>query len=166
MLLFCTVNEKKRQITQKRLGESRTYGWLQRASELMDRYYVDAALGFAIPGGIGDAIAALISVVYVAFTAIKIRSFALTLAIINNTLRDILLGMIPFYVGDIIDVFHRSNQQNMSLIKGFVEGDEEIIKTVNRKAAYSVVIFICLCILIYFMIKIVIWAGQFVISLF
>lgn len=160
------MNEKKRQITQKRLGESRTYGWLQRASELMDRYYVDAALGFAIPGGIGDAIAALISVVYVAFTAIKIRSFALTLAIINNTLRDILLGMIPFYVGDIIDVFHRSNQQNMSLIKGFVEGDEEIIKTVNRKAAYSVVIFICLCILIYFMIKIVIWAGQFVISLF
>ena len=160
------MNEKKRQITQKRLGESRTYGWLQRASELMDRYYVDAALGFAIPGGIGDAIAALISVVYVAFTAIKIRSFALTLAIINNTLRDILLGMIPFYVGDIIDVFHRSNQQNMSLIKGFVEGDEEIIKTVNRKAAYSVVIFICLCILIYFMIKIVIWAGQYVISLF
>ena len=160
------MNEKKRQITQKRLGESRTYGWLQRASELMDRYYVDAALGFAIPGGIGDAIAALISVVYVAFTAIKIRSFALTLAIINNTLRDILLGMIPFYVGDIIDVFHRSNQQNMALIKGFVEGDEEIIKTVNRKAAYSVVIFICLCILIYFMIKIVIWAGQFVISLF
>ena len=166
MLLFCTVNEKKRQITQKRLGESRTYGWLQRASELMDRYYVDAALGFAIPGGIGDAIAALISVVYVAFTAIKIRSFALTLAIINNTLRDILLGMIPFYVGDIIDVFHRSNQQNMALIKGFVEGDEEIIKTVNRKAAYSVVIFICLCILIYIMVKIVIWAGQYVISLF
>lgn len=160
------MNEKKRQITQKRLGESRTYGWLQRASELMDRYYVDAALGFAIPGGIGDAIAALISVVYVAFTAIKIRSFALTLAIINNTLRDILLGMIPFYVGDIIDVFHRSNQQNMALIKGFVEGDEEIIKTVNRKAAYSVVIFICLCILIYIMVKIVIWAGQFVISLF
>ncbi len=160
------MNEKKRQITQKRLGESRTYGWLQRASELMDRYYVDAALGFAIPGGIGDAIAALISVVYVAFTAIKIRSFALTLAIINNTLRDILLGMIPFYVGDIIDVFHRSNQQNMALIKGFVEGDEEIIKTVNRKAAYSVVIFICLCILIYIMVKIVIWAGQYVISLF
>ncbi|MBR7017458.1 MAG: DUF4112 domain-containing protein [Prevotella sp.] len=160
------MKEKKRKGLQRKLGESRTYGWLQKASDLMDRYYVDAALGFAIPGGIGDAIAALISVVYIVFTAFKIRSFALTLAIINNTLRDILLGMIPFYVGDIIDVFHRSNQQNMSLIKGFVEGDEEIIKTVNRKAAYSVVIFICLCILIYFMIKIVIWAGQFVISLF
>lgn len=132
----------------------------------MDRYYVDAALGFAIPGGIGDAIAALISLVYVAFTAVKIRSFPLTLAIINNTLRDILLGMIPFYVGDIIDVFHRSNQQNMSLIRGFVEGDEETIKTVNRKAVYSIILFICLCILIYFMVKVVIWAGQFLFSFF
>ena len=132
----------------------------------MDRYYVDAALGFAIPGGIGDAIAALISLVYVVFTAVKIRSFPLTLAIINNTLRDVLLGMIPFYVGDIIDVFHRSNQQNMSLIRGFVEGDEETIKTVNRKAAYSIILFVCLCILIYFMVKVVIWAGQFLFSLF
>ena len=132
----------------------------------MDRYYVDAALGFAIPGGIGDTIAALISLVYVAFTAVKIRSFPLTLAIINNTLRDVLLGMIPFYVGDIIDVFHRSNQQNMSLIRGFVEGDEETIKTVNRKAAYSIILFVSLCILIYFMVKVVIWAGQFLFSLF
>ena len=132
----------------------------------MDRYYVDAALGFAIPGGIGDAIAALISLVYVAFTAVKIRSFPLTLAIINNTLRDVLLGMIPFYVADIIDVFHRSNQQNMSLIRGFVEGDEETIKTVNRKAAYSIILFVCLCILLYLMVKLVIWAGQFLLSLF
>ena len=160
------MNEEKRQITRRRLENGRTYGWLQRASEIMDRYYVDAALGFAIPGGIGDAIAALISLVYVAFTAVKIRSFPLTLAIINNTLRDVLLGMIPFYVGDIIDVFHRSNQQNMSLIRGFVEGDEETIKTVNRKAAYSIILFVCLCILIYFMVKVVIWAGQFLISLF
>ena len=132
----------------------------------MDRYYVDAALGFAIPGGIGDAIAALISLVYVVFTAVKIRSFPLTLAIINNTLRDVLLGMIPFYVGDIIDVFHRSNQQNMNLIRGFVEGDEETIRTVNRKATYSIILFVCLCILLYFMVKVVIWAGQYVLSLF
>ena len=132
----------------------------------MDRYYVDAALGFAIPGGIGDAIAALISVVYIAFTAVKIRSFPLTLAVINNTLRDVLLGMIPFYVGDIIDVFHRSNQQNMNLIRGFVEGDEETIRTVNRKATYSIILFACLCILLYFMVKVVIWAGQYVLSLF
>lgn len=160
------MNEQKRQITRQRLENSRTYGWLQRVSEIMDRYYVDAALGFAIPGGIGDAIAALISVVYIVFTAVKVRSFPLTLAVINNTLRDVLLGMIPFYVGDIIDVFHRSNQQNMNLIRGFVEGDEETIRTVNRKAIYSIILFVCLCILLYFMVKVVIWAGQYVLSLF
>lgn len=142
------------------------YGWLQRASDVMDRYFLDAALGFAIPGGIGDALAALISIVYIGFSAFKIRSFPLTLAIINNTLRDVLLGMIPFYVGDIIDVFHRSNQQNMQLIRGFVEGEPETINAVNRKAAYSIVLFISLCIMVYFMVKLVIWAGQQVFSLF
>ena len=160
------MNEEKRRIIQERLEHSRMYGWLQRASDVMDRYYLDAALGFAIPGGIGDALAALISIVYIGFSAFKIRSFPLTLAIINNTLRDVLLGMIPFYVGDIIDVFHRSNQQNMQLIRGFVEGEPETINAVNRKAAYSIVLFISLCIMIYFMVKLVIWAGQQVLSLF
>ena len=160
------MNEEKRRIIQERLEHSRMYGWLQRASDVMDRYFLDAALGFAIPGGIGDALAALISIVYRGFSAFKIRSFPLTLAIINNTLRDVLLGMIPFYVGDIIDVFHRSNQQNMQLIRGFVEGEPETINAVNRKAAYSIVLFISLCIMIYFMVKLVIWAGQQVFSLF
>ena len=160
------MNEEKRRIIQERLEHSRMYGWLQRASDVMDRYFLDAALGFAIPCGIGDALAALISIVYIGFSAFKIRSFPLTLAIINNTLRDVLLGMIPFYVGDIIDVFHRSNQQNMQLIRGFVEGEPETINAVNRKAAYSIVLFISLCIMIYFMVKLVIWAGQQVFSLF
>ncbi|MBR1401097.1 MAG: DUF4112 domain-containing protein [Prevotella sp.] len=160
------MNEDKRRKTKERLEQSRMYGWLQRASDVMDRYYLDAALGFAIPGGIGDALAALISLVYVGFTAFKIRSFPLTLAVINNTLRDVLLGMIPFYVGDIIDVFHRSNQQNMQLIRGFVEGEPETINAVNRKATYSIVLFVSLCIMIYFMVKLVIWAGQQIFSLF
>ena len=158
------MNVEKRRKTKERLEKSNTYTWLLKASDLMDRYYVDAALGFAIPGGIGDALAALISVVYVGFSAFKIRSFPLTLAIINNSLRDVLLGMIPFYLGDIIDIFHRSNQQNMHLIRGFVEGDQQTIKAVNRKATYSIILFVCLCIMIYFMVKLVIWAGQLIIS--
>ncbi len=151
---------------QNRLGTSRSYKWLQQLADLMDRYYLDAALGFAIPAGIGDAISAVISLVYVGFCAIKVRSFPLTLAVLNNTLRDVLLGMIPFYVGDIIDVFHKSNQQNMGLIKGFVEGDETTIRTVNRKATWSVVIFFCLCFLIFLMVRLIIWLGEQVFSLF
>lgn len=137
--------------------KGKSYKWLQKISDIMDRYYLDAALGFAIPGGIGDAIAAVFSIGYVLFSAIGVRSFPLTLAIMNNTLRDVVLGMIPFYLGDIFDIFHRSNRQNMALIRGFVEGDQAIIHAVNRKAGISIVIFILLCVLLYFMIRLVIW---------
>ena len=45
-----------------------------------------------------------------------------------------LMGMIPFFVGDIIDFFHRANIQNMQMIQGFVDGEETIIKQVNQRA--------------------------------
>jgi len=160
------MNEQKRIETRQRLEKGKSYKWLQKISDIMDRYYLDAALGFAIPGGIGDAIAAVFSIGYVLFSAIGVRSFPLTLAIMNNTLRDVVLGMIPFYLGDIFDIFHRSNRQNMALIRGFVEGDQAIIHAVNRKAGISIVIFILLCVLLYFMIRLVIWAAQYMFSLF
>ena len=163
---FASVNEKRREITRERLNQSRSYTWLQKMADLMDRYYLDAALGFAIPGGIGDAITAIVSLAFVGFSVFGVRSVSLSLAVMNNVLRDLLLGLITFYVGDVIDVFHKSNQQNMSLIKGFVDGDEAIIKTVNKKAAWSVVIFICLCVLIYLMFRLLFWLGEQVISIF
>ena len=152
--------------TRQRLENGKSYRLLQKIADIMDRYYLDATLGFAIPGGVGDAIAAVFSIGYVLFSAIGVRSFPLTLAIINNTLRDVLLGMIPFYIGDIFDIFHRSNRQNMALIRGFVEGDQEIIHTVNRKAGISLLVFALLCALLYAMIRIVVWAAQYMISLF
>ena len=160
------MDEQKRIETRQRLEKGKSYKWLQKISAIMDRYYLDAALGFAIPGGIGDAIAAVFSIGYVLFSAIGVRSFPLTLAIMNNTLRDVVLGMIPFYLGDIFDIFHRSNRQNMALIRGFVEGDQAIIHAVNRKAGISILVFILLCVLLYFMIRLVIWAAQYMFSLF
>ena len=160
------MEEEKRLATRQRLENGKSYKWLQKIADIMDRYYLDAALGFAIPGGIGDAIAAVFSIGYILFSAIGVRSFPLTLSIMNNTLRDVVLGMIPFYVGDIFDIFYRSNKQNMALIRGFVEGDEEVIRTVNRKAGYSVAIFIILCILLFLMIRVVIWAAKYMFSLF
>ncbi len=160
------MDEQKRIETRQRLEKGKSYKWLQKISDIMDRYYLDAALGFAIPGGIGDAIAAVFSIGYVLFSAIGVRSFPFTLAIMNNTLRDVVLGMVPFYIGDIFDIFHRSNRQNMALIRGFVEGDQAIIHAVNRKAGISIVIFILLCVLLYFMIRLVIWAAQYMFSLF
>ena len=131
------MDEQKRIETRQRLENGKSYKWLQKIADIMDRYYLDAALGFAIPGGIGDAIA-----------------------------RDVVLGMVPFYIGDIFDIFHRSNRQNMALIRGFVEGDQEIIHTVNKKAGVSVVIFVLLCALLFLMIRLVIWAAQYMFSLF
>lgn len=160
------MNEKKREIVRERLSKSRSYEWLQKIADVMDRYYLDAALGFAIPGGIGDTITAFLSLAFVVFSAFGVRSISLTLAVMNNVLRDLLLGLIPFWVGDVIDIFHKSNLHNMSLIKGFVEGDETVIKTVNRKAAWSVVIFVCLCILIYLMFRLLYWLGEQVVSIF
>ena len=61
---------------------------------------------------------------------------------------EIRVGMIPFFVGDIIDFFHRANIQNMQMIQGFVDGDETIIKQVNKKAWQSAIVLIVLLLLI------------------
>lgn len=155
-----------RQRAAEKLRSSKLYALLRRTTEYMDRYYLDAAVGFAIPGGIGDAISGAFSLLYVYFAAFVVRSVPLALAVLNNIMRDVIMGMIPFYVGDVIDIFHKSNKKNMALIDGFVDGDEQIVSTVKRKAAWSAAIFVLLCILLYAMILLVIWAGQQVISLF
>ena len=119
--------------------QSRLYRAMQNVSKFADRYYLDAAVGF-IPGGVGDALGALFSLVYAYFAAFRLRSAPLTLAVLNNALRDFLLGMIPFYVGDVVDFFHRANTQNMALVDGFINGDEQTIRRVNRKAAQAAVV--------------------------
>ena len=62
--------------------------------------------------------------------------------------------MIPFFIGDVIDVFHRANTKNMAMIHGFVDGNEIVIKEVNRKAIQSTVVLIILLLLI----ALLIWA--------
>ena len=89
----------------------------------------------------------------------------MTLAVLNNALRDVLLGMIPFFVGDIIDIFHRANTKNMAMIQGFVDGDETIIKEVNQKAWQSAIVFIVLLLLIALMIWALISFGSYLYSL-
>jgi len=129
----------------------------------MDRYYLDALIG-VIPGW-GDAIALLSVVPFVYFSLRVIRSIPLTLAILNNALRDVLIGMIPFFVGDIIDFFHRANIQNMEMIQGFVDGDETIIKQVNQRAWQSAIVLFVLLLLIALTIWLLISFGSYLYSL-
>ena len=155
--------EEKRQLQRQRLMDNRAYQTMQGLTRYMDRYYLDALVG-VIPGW-GDAIALLSALPFVYFSARVIKSVPLTLAVVNNALRDVLMGMIPFFVGDIIDIFHRSNIQNMQMVQGFVDGDEAIIRKVNQRALQSAVVLALLLLLIALMIWALVSFGSYLYSL-
>lgn len=155
--------DEKRQLQRKRLMENKAYQTMEGLTRYMDRYYLDALIG-VIPGW-GDAIALLSAVPFVYFSARVIKSVPLTLAILNNALRDVLMGLVPFFVGDIIDIFHRANIQNMQMVQGFVDGDEVMIKQVNQRAWQSAIALVVLLLLIVLMIWALISFGSYLYSL-
>ena len=155
--------DEKRLLQRKRLMDNKVYQTMNDITRYMDRYYLDALIG-VIPGW-GDMITLFCVVPFIYFSTHVIKSIPLTLAIINNALRDILLGMIPFFIGDVIDVFHRANTKNMAMIQGFVDGNETVIKEVNRKALQSAVVLIILLILIALMIWALVSFGSYLYSL-
>ncbi len=155
--------DEKRLLQRKRLMDNKIYQTMNDITRYMDRYYLDAIIGI-IPGW-GDVITLFCVVPFIYFSTRVIKSIPLTLAIINNALRDVLLGMVPFFIGDIIDVFHRANTKNMAMIQGFVDGNELVIKEVNRKAIQSAVILIILLLLIALMIWALVSFGSYLYSL-
>ena len=99
-----------------------------------------------------------------------VKSIPLTLAVIYNILMDLLIGAIPFYIGDVLDVFKRSYVDNLKLITGYIEDDKEIINMVNKKAFWTAVFIVVLCWLIYLVISWAIslstWVYDWIASLF
>lgn len=158
------MNNEKRQLRRKQLMSNKAYQAMDGLTRYMDRYYLDALIG-VIPGW-GDTIALLSALPFVYFSLRVIKSVPLTLAILNNTFRDVLLGMIPFFVGDIIDIFHRANTKNMAMVQGFVDGDEAIIKEVNQRAWQSAIVLLLLLLLIVLMIWMLISFGSYLYSMF
>lgn len=147
-----------------RIEESKVYKATKVITKVMDRWRLDAIIGLIpIPGGFMDIFTQFLIVPFIYISASKVRSVPLTLAIIYNALRDIAIGMIPFWIGDILDFFNRSYMQNMRLIVGFVEDDKDIIDEVNRTAVKSAVLIVVLCViivlLIILLIKIAKWIG-------
>lgn len=132
---------------------------MQRLTAYLDKYYLDAIAGF-VPGGVGDVVGALFGLVHVYFSLFFLRSLPLTFAILNNSLRDVFMGMIPFYVGDVIDFFHKANRKNMELIDGFINEDQEIIHTVNRKAWQFGLSVLVLVLLIFAMLALLVWLAE------
>ena len=132
-----------KEIRKKALQNSKLYHHIKKVTQLADGYYLDFVIGL-IPGGFGDILGGLFSLSHVYFGLFKLRSIPLTLALLNNMLRDIFLGMLPFYVGDAIDFFYKSNKKNMALIEGFVNDDKQIIQQVNKKAIQAAIVFFLL----------------------
>lgn len=157
------MNDEIRLQRRARLMDNQVYQSMQSFTRYMDRFYLDAVIGL-IPGW-GDAVALLCVVPFVYFSMCIIKSIPLTLAVLNNALRDVLLGMIPFFIGDVIDIFHRANMKNMAMIQGFIDGDEAIIKQVNRRALQSAIVLVVLLLLIALMIWALISFGSYLYSL-
>ena len=153
----------------KDLVEIKSSQLAERITRLMDKYYLDAVLGFLLEG-FGDLFTQLLTLPYIYVSAVKIRSVPLTLAVIYNALCDIAMGLIPFYIGDVIDVFNKSFVRNFKLIVGFVEGDKKVISEINRKAVRMAVLIVMLCVIIYFLvlltIKVMTWFWHVIAGLF
>lgn len=144
---------------RERLKSSRTYQWMRSVARYMDQYYLDGIAGL-VPGGLGDTTMGLFALVHLYFSLFKLHSIPLTLAIANNVLRDILMGMLPFFVGDIIDFLNKAHMKNMALIDGFINDDKAVVHEVNRKALWSVVILVVLIAAIVGMAYALIWLTK------
>lgn len=129
----------------------------------MDKRFLDPILGFFLPG-FGDAITSFFVTPFIYVSAVKIRSLSLTLAVIYNVLVDVLVGLVPFYIGAVCDIFNKAYVKNARLIDGFVEDDKVIIEEVNQKATWMGIMIAIVCFLIYLMLllamKVTEWIGS------
>ena len=147
------------------LMSTTSYRIMDKTAKYMDKYFLDPIIGL-IPGGVGDVLSSFLAIPFIYFALVQVKSISLTLAVICNVLKDALLGSIPFFIGDIIDVFNRSYVANLRLITGYVNDDKKVIHEVNRKATWSAIFIVILCVLIYFIVKWAIELGNWIVSLF
>lgn len=161
--------EERRKAAKERkrmqIEESASYRATQNIAKYMDKWHLDAFIGF-IPGGIWDFLTQILIFPYIYVSAVQIRSVPLTLAIIYNALRDIAIGLIPFWIGNIFDFFNRSYLQNIRLIVGFVEDDKEIIDEVNRKAVRTAILIFVFCVIIVLLLVLIMKIANWITGLF
>ena len=72
-------------------------------------------------------------------------------------LTDVVLGMLPFGVGAVLDFVNRSFIQNCRMITRYVENDRKTVAAVRRKAVWMALAIVVLCALIYLL---ALWIGQ------
>ena len=156
----------KKAAKREKMMNMPSYRLMVGTAKYMDKWFLDPILGFILPVGIGDALTSVFAFPFIYYSLCVVKSIPLTLAVIFNILMDVLIGAIPFYIGDILDVFKRSYVENLKLITGYIEDDKEIINKVNEKAFWTAVVIAVLCWLIYVVISWAIRLGNWIVSLF
>ena len=160
----------KKAAKREKMMNMPSYRLMVGTAKYMDKYFLDPILGFFLPAGIGDVLSSVFAFPFIYYSLCVVKSIPLTLAVIYNILKDVLIGAIPFYIGDILDVFKRSYVENLKLITGYIEDDKEIINKVNEKAFWTAVVIAVLCWLIYLIISWAIslstWIYDWIVSLF
>lgn len=134
-------------IRREEIRKSKLYKSLNVITKVMDKYMLDPVIGL-VPG-VGDFVASVFVIPFLYVSIFQVRSVPLTLALLFNVLKDIAMGLIPFWIGYVLDFFNKSYQQNMRLIMGFVEGNEETIRKVNKDAVWMGAWIVILCLVIY-----------------
>ena len=157
--------QAEKEAKREELMNTAAYRVMDMTAKYMDKYLLDPLIGL-LPGGVGDVLSSFLALPFIYFALVHVKSIPLTLAVICNVLKDALLGSLPFFIGDVIDVFNRSYIANLKLITGYVNDDRAVIREVNRKAFWSAVLIVVLCILIYFVVKWTIELADWFISLF
>ena len=168
---FNRKEELRRQRREKEIRElkaSKAYKFISTVTTLADRYFLDALLGL-VPS-VGDLVSSIFGLPFIYVTLFKVKSIPLTLAVIYNYLVDILLGSIPFFIGDAIDFFSKAHVKNLDLITRYVEGDKKTIRQVRSKALLTAFLIIILSVIIYFVFRLLIgvtaWTWTLLIDMF
>lgn len=150
------------------LKESRSFWLICTITKWADKYFLDALLGF-VPS-VGDLVSSAFGLPFIYVSLVKVKSIPLTLAIIYNYLVDILLGSIPFFIGDVIDFFCKAHVKNLDLITRYVEGDKKTIRQVRSKALLTAILIILLSVIIYFVFSLLIgvteWTWSLIVAMF
>lgn len=147
------LRRKRKEEKLRELQESDSYQLISFITTLSDKYFLDPIIGlFPV---VGDFITSVVGLPFIYVTLVKVRSIPLTLAVIYNYLIDMLLGCIPFWIGDIIDFFNKAHIKNMKLITHYVQDDTGTVNEVNSKALRTAFLIVILSIVIYYTIKLV-----------
>ena len=132
--------QAKQEKKQRLLQDNPVYALMDAIATYMDKYCLDPIIGFFFPG-VGDVITGACVLPYLYFSLAEVHSIPLALAVLKNAMVDVLVGAVP-WIGDFLDLFHKSNKKNFALVKGYIDDDAETIKKVNEGALIALIVIV------------------------